>query len=305
MKELSISMNGRIVPYEQALIHVSSVAMKYGGSAFEGVRGYWNAEQERLYLFAFEAHIERLFESMRLMGMAPEFSRDDARKQVQALLAHNRIRQDCYLRIAASIEADGAIDAAGPVLLNIAAFPQGRKATTGIKLGISSWRRLAEAAMPPRIKCVANYQNGRLATLTARAAGYDQPLLLDASGKVSEAPTSAFFMVRRGVLSTPPETADILESITRKFVLELARSAGIPHVERVIDRSECYLAEEAFLCGTGAEILPIQSIDQFPIGHGCPGPITEALRARYFSAVYGRDPAHAALLTPASSGAAP
>ena len=152
--------------------------------------------------------------------------------------------------------------------------------------------------MPPRIKCVANYQNGRLAMLTARAAGYDNALLLDDHGKVSEAPTSAFFAVRRGVLCTPPVTSDILESITRRFVLELAHDAGIPVVERVIDRSECYLAEEAFLCGTGAEILPIRSLDQHTLGVECPGPITAMLQQRYFDAVYGRDPTYEGYITP-------
>lgn len=298
MKGTHISLNGRLVPYDEAVIHVSSVAMKYGGSVFEGVRFYWNAEQRRLYLFAFDAHVDRLFESLRLMGMEYDFTGDDLRHHVEALIEVNRLHEDGYVRIAASIAVDGPIDATGPVLLNIAAFPQGRKSTSGIRVGISPWRRLPEAAMPPRIKCVANYQNGRLAMLTARAAGYDSALLLDDHGKVSEAPTSTFFAVRRGVLCTPPITSDILESITRRFVLKLALDAGVPVAERIIDRSECYLAEEAFLCGTGAEILPIRSIDQHTLGVDSPGPITAMLQQRYFDAVYDRNPTYRQYITP-------
>jgi branched-chain amino acid aminotransferase len=298
MKGTHLSLNGIIVPYEEARIHVSSVAMKYGASVFEGVRGYWNREQQRLYLFALAEHLDRLFDSLRLMGMQIGFTREDVRQQVGALLEATRLREDCYVRIAGSIDVDGGIDASGPVLLNIAAFPQGRKpGDQGARLMVSAWRRLPEAAMPPRIKCVANYQNGRLAMLAARAAGYDGALLLDENARVSEAPTAAFFMVRGGVLCTPPTTAHILESITRRFVLQLAREAEIPAVERSIDRSECYLAEEAFLCGTGAEILPVRSIDQHTMTGGSPGPITALLQRRYFEAAYGRDDRHFSLLT--------
>ncbi|QYY43995.1 branched-chain amino acid transaminase [Aneurinibacillus thermoaerophilus] len=299
MKETYISLNGRITPYEEAKIHVSSVAMKYGASVFEGIRGYWNEEQKELYLFALEQHLKRLLDSMNLMGMEHDYSVDKLIFQVEEIVKANQLKQDCYIRVAASIEADGPLDTRGPVLLNIAAFPQGRKPIqTGIKVSISSWTRLSDNMMPPRIKCVANYQNGRLALLLAKTDGYDNTILLNQNGKVAEAPTAAVFLVKNGVLTTPVVTDGILESITRRFLIEVARELNIPIIERQIDRSECYLADEAFLCGTGAEILPIRSIDHYLIGDGKDGIITQRLKNFYFDVVYGKKPKYSHLLFP-------
>ncbi|MED0738641.1 branched-chain amino acid transaminase [Aneurinibacillus thermoaerophilus] len=299
MKETYISLNGRITPYEEAKIHVSSVAMKYGASVFEGIRGYWNEEQKELYLFALEQHLKRLLDSMSLMGMEHDYSVDKLIFQVEEIVKANQLKQDCYIRVAASIEADGPLDTRGPVLLNIAAFPQGRKPIqTGIKVSISSWTRLSDNMMPPRIKCVANYQNGRLALLLAKTDGYDNTILLNQNGKVAEAPTAAVFLVKNGVLTTPVVTDGILESITRRFLIEVARELNIPIIERQIDRSECYLADEAFLCGTGAEILPIRSIDHYLIGDGKDGIITQRLKNFYFDVVYGKKPKYSHLLFP-------
>ncbi|MED0758918.1 branched-chain amino acid transaminase [Aneurinibacillus thermoaerophilus] len=299
MKETYISLNGRITPYEEAKIHVSSVAMKYGASVFEGIRGYWNEEQKELYLFALEQHLKRLLDSMNLMGMEHDYSVDKLIFQVEEIVKANQLKQDCYIRVAASIEADGPLDTRGPVLLNIAAFPQGRKPIqTGIKVSISSWTRLSDNMMPPRIKCVANYQNGRIALLLAKTDGYDNTILLNQNGKVAEAPTAAVFLVKNGVLTTPVVTDGILESITRRFLIEVARELNIPIIERQIDRSECYLADEAFLCGTGAEILPIRSIDHYLIGDGKDGIITQRLKDFYFDVVYGKKPKYSHLLFP-------
>ncbi|AMA73432.1 branched-chain amino acid transaminase [Aneurinibacillus thermoaerophilus] len=299
MKETYISLNGRITPYEEAKIHVSSVAMKYGASVFEGIRGYWNEEQKELYLFALEQHLKRLLDSMNLMGMEHDYSVDKLIFQVEEIVKANQLKQDCYIRVAASIEADGPLDTRGPVLLNIAAFPQGRKPIqTGIKVSISSWTRLSDNMMPPRIKCVANYQNGRIALLLAKTDGYDNTILLNQNGKVAEAPTAAVFLVKNGVLTTPVVTDGILESITRRFLIEVARELNIPIIERQIDRSECYLADEAFLCGTGAEILPIRSIDHYLIGDGKDGIITQRLKNFYFDVVYGKKPKYSHLLFP-------
>lgn len=290
MKGKYLSLNGQIVPYAEARIHVSSVAMKYGASVFEGIRGYWNEQEGQLYAFALDGHLQRLLASMKLMGMEHEVTVETLREQTLAVIRANELREDCYIRLAASIEIDGPIDSKGPVLINIAAFPQGRKpqGERGIRVNVSSWVRIADHMMPPRIKSVANYQNGRLAALQAKADGYDNTLLLNQSGKIAEAPTAAFFLVKNGVLITPPTTAGILESITRRCLLEWARDLGIPTQEREIDRTECYLAEEAFLCGTGAEILPIGSIDRHLLGEGRVGPITRQLTDCYFAAAYGR-----------------
>lgn len=289
MKEQYINLNGILTPYSEAKLHVSSVAVKYGASVFEGIRGYWNNEQDQLYLFSLHSHIERLFESMKLMKMKHNYSPEEIIVQIEETIKRNDIKEDCYVRVAASIEENGPIDSQGPVLINIAAFPLGRKPKQdGIKVSISSWTRISDNMMPPRIKCVANYQNGRLALIQAKEDGYDNTILLNKNGKISEAPTATVFFVKNGIMYTPSRTCGILESITREFLINVALKKGIKIVEREVDRSECYVSDEAFLCGTGAEIIPIISIDKHIIGDGRQGRLTTELRDIYIKTVYGQ-----------------
>ncbi|GAG06187.1 unnamed protein product, partial [marine sediment metagenome] len=159
--------------------------------------------------------------------------------------------------------------------------------------------RIDDNSIPPRIKCGANYQNSRLATMQAEADGYDQPIILNGDGKVSEGPGACFFMVRRGVVVTPPVTAGILESITRMSLLKLFREElKIPVEEREIDRTELYVADEAFFCGSGAEIVPIVSIDKLPVGDGKPGPVAKEILNLYFNIVRGNNPKYMEWCTP-------
>jgi branched-chain amino acid aminotransferase len=296
----SLYLNGKLVPYADARIHVQSAAVKYGASVFEGLRAYWNPAQEELYVFRLPEHIDRLYGSLKLMRMEHQFTRDELTRSILDVLRTNRVREDVHIRQTAYVEADGGLDATGPVGLAVDARPHRVTERPGITAGVSSWVRIADAAMPPRIKCSANYQNGRLAALEARANGYEGALLLNSRGKLAEAPGACCFMVRGGIPATPPVTADILESVTRATLLELFRTElGQPAVERDIDRTELYLADELFLCGSGWEITPILSVDRLPLGAGTePGPVTAAIQACYFAVVRGEKPAYRQWLTP-------
>ncbi len=293
-------LNGKIVPYSDALIHVQSAAVKYGTSVFEGLRAYWNERQGELYVFRLKEHIDRLFESLRLMRMEHNFTREELGSSILEVLRKNEYREDVHIRQSALVEADGAMDATGPVGLAVDARPREGKTREGIAACVSSWIRIADGSMPPRIKCSANYQNGRLATLEAKVNGYQSALLLNSRGKLAEAPGACCFVVRRGVPITPPVTADILESVTRATLLELFRKelAREP-VEREVDRTELCVADEAFLCGSGWEITPILSIDRLPLGDGTRlGPLTKAIMECYFAVVRGEKPEYREWLTP-------
>jgi len=293
-------LNGKLLPYDEARIHVQSAAVKYGASVFEGLRAYWNAAQGELYVFRLQEHIDRLFGSLRLMRMEHSYSREELASSILDVLRKNEVREDVHIRQTAYVEADGALDATGPVGLAVDARAHRVTQKPGIAVGVSSWTRISDGAMPPRIKCSANYQNGRLAMLEAKANGYEGALLLNSRGKLAEAPGACCFVVRGGVAITPPVTADILESVTRATLLELLpKELGLTTVEREIDRTELYVSEEAFLCGSGWEITPIVSVDRLPLGDGTrPGPITRRIQECYFAVVRGETPAYRSWLTP-------
>jgi branched-chain amino acid aminotransferase len=293
-------LNGKLLPYDEARIHVSSAAVKYGASVFEGLRAYWNARQGELYVFRLREHIDRLFGSLRLMRMEHAFTRDELASSILEVLRKNEVREDVHIRQSAYLEADAGLDVTGPVGLAVDARPHRVTDKPGIGVGVSSWTRISDGAMPPRIKCSANYQNGRLAMLEARANGHEGALLLNTRGKLAEAPGACCFIVRGGVPITPPVTADILESVTRATILELCRKElGLTPDVRDVDRTEVYLAEEAFLCGSGWEITPLLSVDRLPLGDGAgPGPVTRAIKQCYFDVVRGEKAAYRSWLTP-------
>ncbi|MDN8541822.1 aminotransferase class IV [Erwinia sp. BC051422] len=260
-----ICMAGEIVPYKNATIGIGAVALKYGAQIFEGIRCY-KMRNGAYNVLAMEQHIQRLFDSARIMRMPIPFTAEEIKAQIIATLKANNLTADSYIRLACSVGEDGPITSTGDILVSIAAFAQGRKTfPEGQKVCINGWQRISDAQMPPRIKCVANYQNGRLAMLQAKEDGYDNVLLTDSRGKVCEAPTATFFLIRGGKLITPAVTDGILESITRDIVIRLAQRLGYTVIERSIDRTELYLAEGLFFAGTGAEILPVGSVDGFTI----------------------------------------
>lgn len=292
-------LNGKILPYEEAKIHVQSAAVKFGASVFEGLRAYWNPSQGELYVFRLQEHIDRLYASMRLMRMEHHLTREELVSSVLDILRKNEYREDVHIRQSALVEADADLAATGPVGLAVDALPR-KLAGTGVHACISSWSRIADGSMPPRIKCSANYQNSRLATLEAQLNGYDTALILNGRGKLAEAPGACCFVIRGGVPITPPVTADILESITRATLLELfPKELALTPDVREVDRTEVYVAEEAFLCGSGWEITPVFSIDKLPLGDGAqPGPITRGIAECYFAVARGEKPAYRHWLTP-------
>jgi branched-chain amino acid aminotransferase len=228
---------------------------------------------------------------MKMMRFSIPYSDADLYAAVREVLAGNQVREDIHMHMVAYVGGNG-LDATTPTGLYIIPRRRAReRERAGLHCCVSSWSRTADNAIPIRLKSGSNYQNGRLATLQAKTDGYDQPILLNREGHVAEGTGATFFMVRKGRLVTPPITADILESITRTTLMEAICPdlLGMDVVEREIDRTELYVAEEAFFCGSGYEITPIVSIDRFPLGDGEVGPVTRRLRRAYMDIVTGAD----------------
>jgi branched-chain amino acid aminotransferase len=289
-----------LVPYDEARVHVLSTAFKYGATVFEGLRAYWNEEQQELYGFRLREHFQRLVESLRICRMGSPLTVEGYTDDLLRLIRANDLREDLHMRVSAFVEEDdGGLASHGPISVAMAALPLGRYfSKEGLDVQVSSWTRISDQTMPPRIKAVPNYHNSRLALLQARADGYDDALLLSQEGKVTEGPGYALFMVRGGQLVTPPVTAGILESITRDSVITLAREAGLSVVERQIDRTELYVADELFFCGSAAEVTPIFSVDRIAVGAGTTGPTTARLRQAFLATVRGEVADTHAWLTP-------
>ena len=291
MDELRIWMNGKLVSQAEAALPVNSAAVFYATNVFEGLRAYWNDEDEELYCFRLAEHFSRFRESMKMMRFTIPYSDDDLIEAVRETLSGNEIREDVHMHMVAYVLGTG-LDATTPTGLYVNPRRRPRQeAGTGIACCVSSWARTSDNAIPIRLKSGSNYQNGRLATLQANADGYDQPIFLNKDGHVAEGTGATFFMVRKGRLVTPPVTADILESITRTTLMEniYPDLFGMEVVEREIDRTELYVADEAFFCGSGYEITPITSIDRFPLGDAKVGPVTQRLSDAYMDIVRGVD----------------
>ena len=295
-----VYFNDEIVPFENAKVHVSTAAFKFGTSVFEGLRGYWNDEQEQMYLFQMDAHMRRLEYSQKFMRFERTFDAEFVTARTIELMRANEFRTTVHSMATVYVDGFGGPTVCAPVGLVITAAERGGPGLTeqGCTAQVSSWQRVPDNAMPMRVKCNANYQNGRLAGMQAKADGYDTALLLNTRGKVSEGPGMCFFMIRDGVACTPHTASDILESITRATVLELLREADIDIEERDIDRSELAAADEAFFCGTAWEITPIVSIDRLPVGSGEPGPLVRKLQERFFSVARGDTADHPDWRTP-------
>jgi len=289
MRELKIWMNGRLVVQDQAVLPVNSAAVFYGTNVFEGLRAYWNADDGEVYCFRLQEHFVRFRESMKMMRFAVPYSDVDLYEAVREVLKGNEVREDIHMHLVAYVTGAG-MDATAPTGLYINPRRRGRIADGGLACCVSSWLRTSDNAIPIRLKCGANYQNGRLAVLQAKADGYDAPILLNQQGHVAEGTGATFFMVRKGKLVTPPVSSDILESITRTTLIEeIGPELGLDVVEREIDRTELYVADEAFFCGSGYEITPIVSIDRFPLGDGTVGSTTRRLLTAYMNVVRGVD----------------
>ena len=291
MTTLKIWMNGDLVPEPDAKLPVNSAAVFYATNVFEGLRAYWNDQDEEIYAFRLQEHFARLRESAKMMRFAIPYSDVDLYEAVREVLRGNEVRgEDIHMHLVTYVLGAG-VDATSPTGLYINPRRRGRLAeNNGLRCCITSWDRTSDNAIPIRLKCGANYQNGRLATLQAKADGYDAPIFLNRHGTVAEGSGATFFMVRKGRLVTPPMTSDILESITRATLIEtICPDLGMDVQEREIARTELYVADEAFFCGSGYEITPIVSVDGFPLGDAKPGPITQQLFTAYMNIVRGVD----------------
>ena len=304
--EAKMYLNGKIVDYADCMVHAFSSAVKYGAGVFEGLRGYWNADKRENYIFRLREHVERLRFGMKAMRYNEIPSVETLEASLLEVARANGIRANAHYRMIAYLDGDEELSTSGPTGLVVGAVlrPPSAKLDTGIGMMVSSYPRLSDSAMPPRVKCTGNYVNNRNAELEAKAAGYEGALMLTAEGKLSEATGACSFLVRRGRVITPDVTSDILESITRETVLELAaKKLGLPVEERKVDRSELIAADEMFCCGSGWEVLPVTSISKQPIGDGKPGPITRAIQKAYFDVTYGRVADHPEWRTPVWQGA--
>jgi len=298
-------MDGAFVPVEDAKLHIDTECVMRGANVFEGIRGYWNEAQQQVYLIKMQEHMDRLFNvSMKIMRMSLALSATDMIERCVELVRRNEYREDISLRPTVYFGV-GKNFGFRPEDIHVGAFikagsePPRHSLETGLRCCVSSWARISDADMPPRVKAGANYQNNRLALYDAFLRGYDNVILLTQGGKVSEGHGSCLFIVRDGVPITPPLTDGILESITRRAILKLFKEKlGVIGVERSIDRTELYVADEIFLCGTNMEITPVVAVDDYVIGSGKRGRLTHEIQKNYFRIVRGQDQEHSDWLTP-------
>ncbi|MCB0079498.1 MAG: branched-chain amino acid transaminase [Caldilineaceae bacterium] len=294
---------GEIVPIEQAHVSITCNTLHYGTGCFGGLRGYWNEEQEQLYAFRLIDHYKRFLNSAKLLHCRFDYTPQQLVDITLELLAREGWQENCYIRPIA-YKDDGIYrvwlhDATDKVA--IFSQPVGKyiPADTGAKVCVSAWRRVDDTAIPARGKVNGTYVNSALIKSDAMLSGFDDAIALNQNGHVSEGSAANFMMVRDGVVITPPITSNLLEGITRRSLIELIRNElGIELVEREIDRSELYLCDEAFYCGTGAQVTAIGSIDHRQVGNGGVGPITGQIRKLYFNIVFGREPKYMHWLSP-------
>ncbi len=293
---------GGFVPLRDANVSVMTHALNYGTAVFEGIRAYWNADEGQLYALDILAHYQRIIRSARLLLMSVPYTAEQMADATIELLRRDGLQEDVYVRplIFKSSELIGVrlhnLDAD----FTIFAIPFGKYIDTesGVRAQVSSWRRTDDNAIPARAKITGAYVNSALAKSEAQLNGFDEAIVLTQDGHVSEGSAENLFIVRGGVLITPPVTDNVLEGITRRRLMSVANDMGIPVVERSIDRTELYSADEIFLCGTGAQVSPVVEVDRRAIGDARPGPITSRISRTYFDAVRGRLETYRSWLTP-------
>jgi branched-chain amino acid aminotransferase len=297
-------MDGKVVDWRDGTIHVASEAVVRGESVFEGVRAYGSGDGGELYIFRNQDHLDRLRQSAKFMRMSIPYSDEELTSGFKELIRANGFRDNVHFRPTVYF-GEGESNQFDPAEIVTGVFclaycrARSKGVTNGVKSCTSTWRRNTDLSTPSRIKAAGNYHNSRLAHVEARLNGFSSPLMLNDRGKVAEGPSSCFMMVRGGRIITPPVTADILESITRQTIIDLCRDdLGLEVIERDIDRSEVYIADEAFFCGSGAEITPMLSLDHYDLGHGTVGPITRRVQDHYFAVTAGRVEKYRHWLTP-------
>jgi branched-chain amino acid aminotransferase len=294
---------GKIVPYEQAKVGVLNHTLNYGTGVFGGLRAYWNEQDRQLYLYRPLDHFHRFLDSSRLLCMDLPHTPQQLTDITVELLRSEARSEDTYVRPLAYVpdETVGVRLHDLSADITIVSIPFGRyiESEEGSSATFSSWRRIDDNSIPARGKIIGAYVNSAFIKTDAIRAGYDEAIVLNADGHISEGSAENFFMIRGGLLVTPSVTDNILEGITRRTVIQLAKEElGMTVVERPIDRTEVYLAEEAFFCGTGVQICAITRVDKRPIADGKMGPFVGKLRDLYFRIVRGMEPKYRMWNTP-------
>lgn len=284
---------GKIVPIDEAKVSVMTHALNYGTGAFGGVRAYWNAEDEDLYIFRPLDHFRRVLNSARLLMMDLPYTPESMLDILLQLLRKEGYREDVYIRplVYKSSNVIGVRlhDLEDDFTMFAQPFGSYIEDEEGSRVTFSAWRRVDDNAIPARGKISGAYANSAFIKTDAILNGFDEALVLNENGHISEGSAENFFIVRDGVALTPPINANILEGITRRTILQLlVEEMHMPVVEREIDRTEVYLADEAFFCGTGVQVVAIAEIDHRPIGKGKMGPVVQQLRSLYFDLVRGK-----------------
>ena len=297
--------NSDIIPWQDATIHVGAVGHNSVSGIFEGIKAYWNENEKQLYVLRLDEHLVRFLYSIKMVRYGFVYNLEDLKKAILDLLQANEYRSDVYIR--PYIFQKGIVrellqaQPGKPTELIIDSWPfiSYKDMDQAMHVCVSSWTRISDNVVPPRLKCFSNYHNGRLAALEATVSGYDWCVMLDDRGKVTEGPGACLAIVREGQVILPPITSGILESITRDTVIKLLQDIlNIPVVEREVDRTELYLADELFFLGTGWEIMPAVSVDRLDVGNGKTGPITRAIAAIYKKVATAEDPRFSDWRTP-------
>ena len=299
----TVYFQDRFMPLEQATLTVRTNALHYGTAVFEGIRAYWEPGEGQLYVFRLPEHYERMLRNCRVLHLTIGKDVKELARLTVELLRVNGHREDTYVRPIAFVSSEEI----GPRLhgystgFAVFTLPLGQylDASQGLRVGFSSWRRISDNAIPARCKVAGGYVNSALARTEAAQQGYDEALFLTEDGALCEGSAENIFLVRAGRLITPDVSSNILEGITLDTILTLAREAlGVQVEERRVGRTEVYLADEAFLCGTGAQVAPVVEVDRRPVGEGMIGPITARIQQLYFDVVRGKVPEYRHWLTP-------
>lgn len=306
--------DGQIVPYAEAKVGVLTHALNYGTGAFAGIRAYWNLDQQQLYVFRAIDHYRRLLNSARLICAEIDYTAEDLVEITLELLRREGYHEDCYIR-PLIYKADETIgvrlhDLRDALAISSIPFDRYIKNDEDARVTVSSWRRIDDNAIPARGKICGAYVNSAMSKTDAARAGFDEALVLTQDGHLSEGSAMNVFIVRDGVMVTPPITDNILEGITRKTVMAVAaEELGLKVVERPIDRTEIYLSQEILLTGTAAQVTAVTWVDHRPVGEGVMGPVAAELRRLFGDIVRGRNPKYTGWLSPVyvkeQAGAAP
>ncbi len=286
-----IWFKGEIIDVNDAKINIMSPTSQFGLNVFEGIPCYWNDEKQQLYAFRLNDHYDRLVRSLKLIQIKSEYTKEEMKKAFIDVIKANEYKENLSVRQTVFVDGFGSWGSKAPADMFVAPIPKAGISKEYNKIGlnccVTSWRRISDNNLSPRVKCGANYINSRVGQLEALSNGYDTCIFLNEYGKVAEGPGSCFFMVKNGELVTPLLTDSVLESITRDSIMKIAKELNIRVIERSIDRTEMYTCDEAFLCGSAMEITPVVSIDKQLIGHGNSGAITSAIHKFYLEIAKG------------------